>query len=152
MPVKAFRISMGLALLALTFACTRKDRDEVALQAGKAEIKLKCNSGSFSAEVNPWRVTMADLNNKKAIRWKLVSQGNSATFAEIDSVDGKPWPFRTKKFRAAEGDSVDADLTDALPGQETLYHYKITTTCSFNGVTDTIVIDPDMILPPRNAQ
>lgn len=154
MPVELRRVSYALALVALVVACTRKaDGPSVATAAGHVELDLTCDAGNFTATIKPWRVRMSNLNNGKGIRWKLKNSTHHVALADIDSVQGRAWPFKTKKFRVAAGDSADGSSTDLIPGQtDTLYNYKITTVCTIGGQSDTIVIDPDMIIPPRTAR
>lgn len=149
MPVKALRVSLGFAIVASAVACNNF-RGNSALAAGEVSIDLTCDGGIFSATVRPWRVRMSQMNGKKAIKFKLNNSSHSVDSAVIDSVEGRPWPFKTTKFSVKKGYSVDADSADTYSGPEATYHYRISTVCIFGGVTDTIVIDPDMILPPRN--
>ena len=151
MPVKLKRISFGLAFIALAVACSKKpDGPVIATTPGDVEIDLNCGAsdGVFSATISPWQVQMPSRTHGRGIKWKLKSSKGGVVSADVDSAQGKPWPFTPKKFKANAGGSTDGDGNDLKSGVAGgTYPYTITTTCTIGGTTRTIVIDPDMIIP-----
>ena len=156
MSVKFQRVLCGSAFIVLAVACTRKaDGPVIATKPGDVEIDLNCGAsdGVFSATISPWQVQMPSRTHGRGIKWKLKSSKGGVVTADIDSAQGQAWPFTPKKFKADANGSTDGDGNDLKPDVPPgTYPYTITTTCTIGGTTRKIVIDPDMIIPPRNTQ
>lgn len=138
----------------LTAACTDGLAQQViqtpVAPPGEVTIDLECDAstGTLSATITPWEVTMPSRENGKGIKWKLKSSKGTVSTADVDSVPNKPWPFKTlKKYKMSKDATTEANGVELKSGAAGTYPYTITTTCNLGGKTKTVVIDPDMIIP-----
>lgn len=97
-----------------------------------------------SFTLSPWRV---EVPNRGAIRWVLgkAPRGNKTV---IKPANAARWPFQEPSFTTEPGNPnaggrLKAGVTAGI------YKYTVTTICYRDGgVEDTVIVDPDMIIPP----
>ena len=108
-------------------------------------IRFACeNDGGATVTVRPWRVRL----NSKAeyIEWSLVPSGLRAV--EISPKVVARWPFVAPPplIVTALRPGIGRDIPPTVPAG--VYKYNITGVCpGVGGVPDTVIIDPDMIIP-----
>jgi hypothetical protein len=105
-------------------------------------ITLTCPNDGGRIGVHPWRmnVTKAD-----GVTW-FVPANDKAVW--ITPKDPANWPFDSDTIKVTSGNSVTS--TNFKPTVEAgTYKYKVTGVCDNTGGPDTVVLDPDMIIPTR---
>lgn len=130
------------AIVVTVGACGRPEQ-----AAGrKVFIRFACeNDGGATVTVRPWRIVLQKRTDQ--LEWSLNPSG-------IDSVaitpkPGEQWPFISPEppLIVTEGkDGIASGIPDSVAGGT--YKYNITGVCArSSGPPDTVVIDPDMIIP-----
>jgi hypothetical protein len=107
-------------------------------------IDLEClDDGGVSFSLSPWRV---DMPKNGSIKWVL-GKYHKVNQAEIKPADPAKWPFQDSSFTTKPGAPADGrNLKKGQPGG--VYKYTVSTICDRGaGVKDTVIIDPDMIIP-----
>jgi len=114
----------------------------------KVVIRLTCDTdGSATLNVRPWRVVM--LKRTEQIEWSLVPAANSVASVSITPKYIAGWPFYAPPpiVVTPAKPGIGKDIPDRVPADT--YKYNISGICPRAGAPpDTIVIDPDMIIPP----
>jgi hypothetical protein len=113
----------------------------------KVLIKFSCDAdGGATVTVKPWRVTLT--KRTEQIEWSLIPAGIDTVMISPKYVAG--WPFVTAPpiiVRSVKP-GIGKDIPDGVPAGA--YKYNITGVCRRSGaVPDTVIIDPDMIIPPK---
>jgi len=111
----------------------------------KVIIKFTCETdGSATVNVKPWRIR---LNSKaEQIEWSLVPSG--LTTVEISPKIVARWPFVVSPpiVVTSQKAGIGKDIPATVPAGT--YKYNITGVCPRTGAPpDTVIIDPDMIIP-----
>ena len=114
-------------------------------------IIFKCElDGGATATIKPWRIRL--LAKSDYIEWKLVAPGPGDVAPDSVLISPKfinQWPFTTKfPVVVKKGyTNVAQGIPTSVP--EGTYKYSVTGICRLPGLPpDTVVIDPDMIIPP----
>jgi hypothetical protein len=139
---------LAAAVCVAVGAC--KPAASVNLLENNVNIDLEClDDGGVSFTLSPWRVTMPVHGS---IRWVL-GRLHKVNQAEIKpAADPAKWPFvepsfTTKPGAPAEGRNLNPNRPKQ-PGEYTVYKYTVSAICYRDaGVQDTVIIDPDMIIP-----
>jgi hypothetical protein len=109
-------------------------------------IKFSCEAdGGATVTVKPWRVVMQKRNEQ--IEWSLVPSGIGSVSISPKYIAG--WPFVSPPpiVVTSGKPGLGKDVPSAVPAGN--YKYNITGICVRAGApSDTVVIDPDMIIPP----
>jgi len=113
-------------------------------------IHFKCETGGgATVTINPWRRQLGARTD--SIQWTLVTPGPGDSAPDSVLIAPKSvnqWPFtsgfpisvKTSKPGVAQG------IQATVPAGT--YKYSVTGICKFPGMApDTVVIDPDMIIP-----
>ena len=112
----------------------------------KVMIKFSCEAdGGATVTVKPWRVVMQ--RRTEQIEWSLVPSGIESVSISPKYVAG--WPFVSPPpiVVTSARPGIGKDVPTAVPAGN--YKYNITGICvRTNAPSDTVVIDPDMIIPP----
>lgn len=119
--------------------------------AGRATIIFTCQpEGGATAQVVPWRVRWSDSKRSSGqIAFRLVPSG-SISQVTLTPNAAKPWPFPVASIVVSDAQDGYArnpsqDLAKFPAGT---YKYNLTGICPQpDGSADTVVIDPDMIIP-----
>ena len=115
----------------------------------KVQIRFACdNDGGATVTVKPWRVVLQKRTDH--VEWTLIPTG-------VQSVDISPkyiagWPFVAPPPITVTGQKpgVAKDIPASVPAGT--YKYNITGICQRGeSPPDTVVIDPDMIIPTLPA-
>ena len=139
-------LSVGVVLVAAAFTGQQQGRP-----AGRATIIFTCQpDGGATAQVVPWRVRWSDAKRSSGqIAFRLVPSGAISQVTLTPSAV-KPWPFPVSSIIVSDSQDGFAknpsqDLTKFPAGA---YKYNVTGICpQADGSADTVVIDPDMIIP-----
>lgn len=94
--------------------------------------------------VSPWRVSLPTRNDQ--IQWDV---SNGSDSVSITAKNVNRWPFGTNPpFKAKYGSpAIGKGIPSSVPAGK--YQYNIIGICPrAGGVVDTVVVDPDMIIPP----
>lgn len=96
--------------------------------------------------VRPWRVVLQQRTEQ--IEWTLLPSEVTSVTITPKTIAG--WPFRSPQpplVVTTQKPGVASDIPREVPGAT--YKYNITGICGRSGQpADTVVIDPDMIIPP----
>ena len=129
-------------LVALAAACGGGDRSGAVPGESPVVITFTCSNGGALMGVHPWRVKLNDSTDH--IKWTL--NATNATSVTISHKDGSPWPFQdpppTVGSKPASTRGVKAPN---IPSGT--YRYNVTGICKVGSTEDTVVLDPDMIIP-----
>lgn len=107
-------------------------------------ISFKCTTDGATMTVSPWRVALPTRNDQ--IQWD-VSNGSDSVSIAAKNVNR--WPFSTNPpYKARYGSpAIGKGIPSSVPAGK--YQYNIIGICPrAGGVVDTVVVDPDMIIPP----
>lgn len=128
--------TLAVAGLALVAARTETRPRTVAVH-----VHVRCGPGPMQSSVNPWR---AAVDQGDDVRWILDSSATVVSL-EIEPKTGA-WPFETRRPRGSP--AAPARSGRMKPEQPAgRYPYKITAICEpVAGESDTIVIDPDIVI------
>ena len=112
----------------------------------KVIIKFSCDTdGGATVTVKPWRVVMS--KRTEQIEWSLTPSGISSVSISPKYVAGWPFVAAPPIVVNAGKPGIGKDIPSAVPAGN--YKYNITGICARSGApADTVVIDPDMIIPP----
>lgn len=137
-------INIVLAFAVTTAAC--KPAPVTALAKNNVLIDLEClDDGGFTATINPWRAEFPK-ERGGSVKWTL-GKLKKVNEADIQQTTPATWPFTEPSFKARPGNPAEGKnlKPGTVPGT---YKYTIRAICYRDGgVQDTVVIDPDMIIP-----
>ena len=120
---------------------------------GVVNMTVICQlDGGANITVNPWRVGWSNPASRKSgqITMNLQSLGLDQKQVKITPKNATRWPFKEPlPIVVVDGTptilkNVDQDTVKYPKGA---YKYVITGVCIRSGTADTVVIDPDMIIP-----
>jgi hypothetical protein len=113
-------------------------------QTVNVDVRVDCLAGrGVSFSLMPWSITM---RAGDSINWRL-DEGANVSEMQVIAKAGGPWPFRRRPpFRSTKAQPAGAGSLD--PGQTgRRYQYAVSALCVRNATTtDTVIIDPDMII------
>lgn len=140
-------LSAGIVAIAASFAPAIDDPAPQVRQAQTVEVhvRIECLAGrGASFSLVPWSITVYPTDS---VAWLLDPQSNVGDM-DILETRGQGWPFRVKtpykgtKVRPAGAKGFDAQQKAGK------YKYSVRALCVRTAAaTDTILIDPDMIIP-----
>jgi hypothetical protein len=112
----------------------------------KVMIRFSCDTaGAATVTVKPWRVVM--LRRTEQVEWTLIPAGITSVSISPKYVAGWPFVAPPPLVVTAGKPGIGKDVPAAVPAGN--YKYNITGICARTGApSDTVVIDPDMIIPP----
>ena len=106
----------------------------------QVNIRLKCDNDGADIDVHPWRIKVYKADG---VLWHAPQ--DSVWIAPKDSTK---WPFDKDTIKVASGAKVPS--TNFKQSVDTgTYKYKIIGICNNTSGVDTVVLDPDMIIPTR---
>jgi hypothetical protein len=108
--------------------------------AHQVTILLKCDNGGASIDVHPWRVTVTQADG---VIWFAPQEGVWIT----PKVAGR-WPFNKDTIPVASNEHLTSTNFKSDVDSGT-YSYNISGVCTTASGADTVVLDPDMIIPTR---
>ena len=132
-------LSIGVVVLAAAWT-----QPQGVTTTKSVSISFKCTTDGATMTVSPWRVTLPTRNDQ--VQWD-VSNGSDSVSIAAKNVNR--WPFSTNPpYKAKYGSpAVGRGIPSSVPAGK--YQYNIIGICPrAGGVVDTVVIDPDMIIPP----
>lgn len=117
-----------------------------AAQTVEVSVRVDCLAGrGVSFSLTPWSIT---LQPGDSVNWKLDSQANVDSM-EVLETKGKGWPFKRKPpYKSRRARAAGAQGLDPIQ-KAGKYKYSVQAICvrSTNpAVSDTVLIDPDMII------
>ena len=111
----------------------------------KVLIRFSCETdGGATVTVKPWRVKLT--TKAEQIEWSLVPSG--LTTVEISPKTVARWPFVAPPplVVTVQRPGIGKDIPATVPAGS--YKYNITGVCLRSAAPpDTVIIDPDMIIP-----
>ena len=107
----------------------------------RAIITFRCIGDGANIDVHPWRVP--NVTKADGIDWFAPQSG-----VWITPKDPNNWPFDTNRIDVAAGTTVNSKNFKPVVEKGT-YKYLINGECVTAAGTDTVVLDPDMIIPTR---
>ena len=137
---------VGIGLIA---ACGKKNEETVPPPppppppaVNQVTIVLMCPNNGGSIDVHPWRVNVTKADG---VKWFVAQNGKAVWITPKDPAN---WPFDTDRIDVSSGNPVTS--TNFKPVVEAgTYKYKISGVCNNAAGADTVVLDPDMIIPTR---
>lgn len=132
-------LSLGVVLLAAAWT-----QPQGVTTTKSVSISFKCTTDGATMTVSPWRVTLPTRNDQ--VQWDV---SNGSDSVSITAKNVNRWPFSTNPpYKAKYGSpAVGRGIPSSVPAGK--YQYNIIGICPrAGGVVDTVVIDPDMIIPP----
>jgi hypothetical protein len=136
----------GIALIA---ACSKAKDDVPAAPPpppppppNRVTITLTCPNDGGKIGVHPWRINVTKADG---VEWSVGANDKSVW---ITPKDPAMWPFDGDTINVTSGNSVKS--TNFKPTVEAgTYRYVVTGVCDNANGPDTVVLDPDMIIPTR---
>jgi hypothetical protein len=112
-------------------------------QTVTVNVRVDCLAGRGVAfSLIPWAAT---LYPGDSIDWAL-DQTSTVDSMEIVDLKGRGWPFKKKPpYKAKRGKGIGARDLDAAQ-KAGKYNYGVLAYCNRGAETDTVLIDPDMII------
>ena len=132
-------LSLGVVLLAAAWT-----QPQGVTTTKSVSISFKCTTDGATMTVSPWRVTLPTRNDQ--VQWDV---SNGSDSVSITAKNVNRWPFSSNPpYKAKYGSpAVGRGIPSSVPAGK--YQYNIIGICPrAGGVVDTVVIDPDMIIPP----
>ncbi len=120
------------------------------VKTNDVKISADClNGGGISWTIDPYRATIPDRDRK--IKWRLTTDGHNAdplTEVTILPKVNSTWAFAEQDIKVNKNNITEKNLKTGLK-TDYLYKYTIQIICTRGTTTqvDTVVIDPDMIIP-----
>lgn len=115
-----------------------------SFQTVNVDARVDCLAGrGVSFSLTPWSIS---LRPGDSINWRLDAASN-VTDMQVLAKTGKPWPFSRKTpYKSSKGKPAGAQALDPTQAGRK-YQYAVTAICVRDNVTsDTVIIDPDMII------
>lgn len=140
------RIAVLLSVVGVVVACGKSEMQQTSPPANTVNVHFSCSNNGGRIGVEPWRVS---LDQALPATWTVLQQ-NVTVF--IIPKDPNKWPFISKDtitvMKGAVGtrNDYDPNATDSL------YKYKVMGVCARGSNRDTVILDPDMIIPTRFQQ
>ena len=108
-------------------------------------IRFACeNDGGATVTVRPWRVVLQRRTDH--VEWTLIPTGVPSVAITPKYIAGWPFVAPPPVTVTAQSPGVARDVPAAVPGGN--YKYNITGVCQRGTAPpDTVIIDPDMIIP-----
>ena len=124
---------------------TNKSLDaQGAFQTVNVDVRVDCLAGrGVSFSLTPWSVVM---RAGDSINWRL-DNGANVSEMQVIAKTGRPWPFRRRPpYRSTKARPAGAQALDpAQTGRR--FQYAVSALCVRDDTTtDTVIIDPDMII------
>lgn len=132
-------LSLGVVVLAAAWT-----QPQGVTTTKSVSISFKCTTDGATMTVSPWRVTLPTRNDQ--VQWDV---SNGSDSVSITAKNVNRWPFSSNPpYKAKYGSpAVGRGIPSSVPAGK--YQYNIIGICPrAGGVVDTVVIDPDMIIPP----
>ena len=143
-------VLMGCALVVLGAVATP---DHVAGQATagvvNVDVRVDCLAGrGLSFSLTPWLIAVQPGDS---VNWRLEFGSNVTDMDIVNRTPGNQWPFlRKPPYRATRDSPAGARARDNSQGARSRYKYAVTAVCARSATeSDTVVIDPDMIIIRR---
>jgi hypothetical protein len=113
--------------------------------ARKVQIKFACDTdGGATVTVKPWRIVLQQRTDQ--VEWSLIPSGVGSVSITPKYIAGWPFVAPPPIVVTAVKPGVGKDIPASVPAGT--YKYNITGVCARTGApADTVVIDPDMIIP-----
>lgn len=139
--MRSVSVPLCIGVVLLSVACNKSET--AVAGSGKVVITLNCESAGATIGVHPWRVAMASRDGQ--IEWSLAGRDLSVT---ITPKDPAQWPFEAPPPIVVDArPGIGKGLKDSAGG---VYKYNVTGVCGASGTApDTVVLDPDMIIPKK---
>ena len=111
----------------------------------KVLIRFACDiDGGATVTVKPWRVVLQKRTDQ--VEWTLIPSGVPSVAISPKYVAGWPFVAPPPVTVTAQKPGVAYEIPTVVPGGT--YKYNITGICVRSGAPpDTVIIDPDMIIP-----
>jgi hypothetical protein len=143
------RINLLAAVLAAGVSVVACKSDGSSGMVGNdrvVNIDLECLANdSVRFTLSPWRVTIPAHG---AIVWKFGKAPNGTRAVIAPPANTTRWPFQQSSFTTVLGNPNPPGTLNANAAPGT-YKYTVTTSCDRgSGKIETIIIDPDMMIPP----
>lgn len=108
----------------------------------RVDVDVRCVGATFTIDVDPWTV---ELQQGDSTDWHLRPQATPSAI-DVAPKRGGSWAYQSNNARRGTKDrpAQAQDMKGNQSGRR--YKYNITAVCVQSDRTDTIVIDPDMVI------
>lgn len=132
-------LCLGVSVIALQAACGRPEINTV-------RVTFSCDNDGGRIGVAPWRLHVD--TSVKTVTW-TIPEANVTVFIEPKDTSAAKWPFVSQKpITVKSGEpGRSPEIKMHRERQDTIYKYKVTGVCARGSNQDTVVLDPDMIIP-----
>ncbi len=135
---------LGVLLLVavpLTLAFTRDREAVTALAVGQVEIDARCTGGENTRiTIRPWNLKVRQGDD---VNWVLNRNANSSDITITPKREA--WPFAdAPPYRGTK--AAPARAAGMRPNAKGRYAYSVSLICTNGARSDTVLIDPDIIV------
>jgi plastocyanin len=129
-----------LAAIPVTFACSQ-GRDSADLATKEVTIDARCTGGdNTSITLRPWNLKV---RQGDTVNWVLNANANSNDVTI--TAKREAWPFaEAPPYKGAKGKPARSGAM--RPNARGRYSYNVSLICTNGARSDTVLIDPDIIV------
>lgn len=153
MPNATLKLRLPLLFAAgLLFAACAVSQSRVVAPAGArhVKVKVKCDDNRLDVSVKPFAVA---IGRNESVFWEPDTPwygGRNDVAVSIVPKDPANWPFQVPPPTMPVNTGVSSgQLTSDTPNT---VQYNLRFQCTSNGVTRTIIVDPDIIISGGSVQ
>lgn len=129
-----------LVAMPVTVACSRSGGPPPP-GAGEVEVDARCTGGGNTRiTIRPWNLK---IRQGDEVTWLLDRNANSSEITITPKREA--WPFAsTPPYRGSKASPARAG--NMRPNARGRYAYSVSLICTHDGVPDTVLVDPDIIV------